>query len=195
MRDRVTHRADKSRETEGNELRPSESQSDPLRRRTDAATGPRPRERSSGRDEGTVHIGRDRRQSDDRIRPMSSHDPGRACPFALWTAFPSPWWVAYTPRLLWAPRHLGTRAPKVDPRVRPCRTSERDLGVRLIFLVALTGQRSMPRSRVGPARMPSQSMAPVTSAFPTDVRSHLLEIRLQAIQLSPYHAGPATPHP
>jgi hypothetical protein len=38
-------------------------------------------------------------------------------------------------------------------------------------------------------------MAPVTSAFPADVPFHLLEIRLQAIQPSPYHAGPATPHP
>jgi hypothetical protein len=31
--------------------------------------------------------------------------------------------------------------------------------------------------------MPSQSMAPVTSAIPADAPFHLLEIRLQAIQL------------
>src|SRR5918996_4100120 len=38
------------------------------------------------------------------------------------------------------------------------------------------------------------SMAPVIRVFPADVRLHRLEIRLRASPLSPYHAGPATPH-
>jgi hypothetical protein len=43
--------------------------------------------------------------------------------------------------------------------------------------------------------MPSQSMAPVSGAFPADATFRLLETGLQAIQLSPYRAGLATPHP
>jgi hypothetical protein len=37
-------------------------------------------------------------------------------------------------------------------------------------------------------------VAPVTSVFPADGSLHLLEIGIQAIQLSPYHTGPATRH-
>src|SRR3954468_7898648 len=41
-----------------------------------------------------------------------------------------------------------------------------------------------------------QGPAPVSGVFPVGVELHLLEIRLQAIQLSPYHTGsPSTsPH-
>src|SRR2546430_13604781 len=35
----------------------------------------------------------------------------------------------------------------------------------------------------------SAGLAPVSSVFPADVNFHLLEIGIQAIQLSPYHAG------
>jgi hypothetical protein len=41
-----------------------------------------------------------------------------------------------------------------------------------------------------PPSTPTQSTAPVSDAFPVDGNLHRLEIRLQAIQLSPYHAGP-----
>src|SRR6266705_324799 len=42
---------------------------------------------------------------------------------------------------------------------------------------------------------PAAGAAPVTGVFPAGVESHLLEIRLQAIQLFPYHAGPPTRRP
>ena len=41
--------------------------------------------------------------------------------------------------------------------------------------------------------MPTQGAAPVSGVFPADDALHLLEIGIQAIQLSPYHAGPAAP--
>ena len=41
--------------------------------------------------------------------------------------------------------------------------------------------------------MPAQDTAPVSGVFPADDELHLLEIRIQAIKLSPYHAGPAAP--
>ena len=37
--------------------------------------------------------------------------------------------------------------------------------------------------------------APVSGIFPAGGPLHLLEIRIQAIQLSPYHAGPPAPRP
>src|SRR5260370_23858233 len=43
--------------------------------------------------------------------------------------------------------------------------------------------------------MPAQDASPVTGVFPADDKLHLLEIGIQAIQLSPYHAGPAAPRP
>jgi hypothetical protein len=39
--------------------------------------------------------------------------------------------------------------------------------------------------------MPSQDAAPVSGVFPADGELHLLEIGIQTIKLSPYHAGPA----
>jgi len=38
---------------------------------------------------------------------------------------------------------------------------------------------------------PVQGAAPVSGTFPADVTLHRLEIRIEAIQLSPYHAGPS----
>src|SRR5260370_9836807 len=43
--------------------------------------------------------------------------------------------------------------------------------------------------------MPAQDAAPVPGVFPADDKLHLLEIGIQAIQLSPYHAGLAAPRP
>jgi hypothetical protein len=40
-----------------------------------------------------------------------------------------------------------------------------------------------------------QGPAPVSGVFPAGVESHLLEIGIQAIQLSPCHAGPPAPRP
>ena len=49
------------------------------------------------------------------------------------------------PRLLRALRHPEARAPRVDPTFVPVVRIERDVGVPLISLIALTGQRSTPR--------------------------------------------------
>ena len=49
-----------------------------------------------------------------------------------------------------------------------------------------------PGGCVGLPTRPSQDAAPVSGVFPTDGALHLLGIRIQAIQLSPYHAGPST---
>ncbi len=48
---------------------------------------------------------------------------------------------------------------------------------------------------VGHASKPSQDMASVSVAFPMDANSHRPEIGVQAIQLSPYHAGPSAHRP
>jgi hypothetical protein len=42
---------------------------------------------------------------------------------------------------------------------------------------------------------PLAEPAPVSDAFPVDVSFHLLEIEIQAIKLSPYHAGPPEHRP
>jgi hypothetical protein len=47
-------------------------------------------------------------------------------------------------------------------------------------------------SCLGRAGIPKQSAAPVSGVFPADGILRLLEIRLQAIQLSPCRAGPST---
>src|ERR1019366_3033390 len=43
--------------------------------------------------------------------------------------------------------------------------------------------------------LPVAGPAPVSDVFPADVKFHLLEIGLQAIQPSPYHAGPPVRRP
>src|SRR2546430_5479103 len=49
-----------------------------------------------------------------------------------------------------------------------------------------------PEGCVDPGTRSTQGTAPVSGVFPADGCLHRLEIGLQAIQLSPYHAGPAT---
>src|SRR5690349_19890549 len=49
-----------------------------------------------------------------------------------------------------------------------------------------------PGGCVGLPTRPSQDAAPVSGVFPTDGALHLLGIGIQAIRLSPYHAGPST---
>src|SRR5271156_4663577 len=52
-----------------------------------------------------------------------------------------------------------------------------------------------PGGCAGPAKMLAQDTAPVTGVFPAGAHFHLLEIKVQAIHLYPYHAGPATRRP
>src|SRR3954447_16306605 len=75
-------------------------------------------------------------------------------------------------------------------RVRPCYTWQRDVGGPLISLNTLAGRRPALRRLRRPPSTPTQSTAPVSAVFPANGNLHQLEIRLQAIQLSPYHAGP-----
>src|SRR5215212_3526206 len=51
---------------------------------------------------------------------------------------------------------------------------------------------SRPGGCVDPADMSTQDVTPVSGIFPVDDTLRQLEIRIQAIQLWPYHAGPAT---
>src|SRR6202165_4218471 len=48
-----------------------------------------------------------------------------------------------------------------------------------------------PEGCIGNSTMPTQGVAPASGAMPTDVTLRRLEIGVQAIQLSPYHTGPA----
>ena len=125
------------------------------------------------------------------VCPLRSAQSGwfHLCPFALWTAFPSP--------LVGRDSHdyyehcvaIGL-APHRRSHVRPCHTYKRDLGVPLISFVALLGQRPMLR-RVSQAWVQSGTKHGAGfRRFPADGTLHLLEIGIQAIQLSPYHAGP-----
>ena len=50
-----------------------------------------------------------------------------------------------------------------------------------------------PEDCSGPEFSPPQGLAPVSGDFPVGAKLHRLEIGLQAIQLSPYHAGPPDP--
>src|SRR5712691_1396937 len=48
-----------------------------------------------------------------------------------------------------------------------------------------------PEGCAGPFTMPAPGVTSASGAMPTDVPLRRLEIGVQAIQLSPYHAGPA----
>src|SRR3954463_2172146 len=52
-----------------------------------------------------------------------------------------------------------------------------------------------PGGCVGRPTKPTQDVAPVTGVVPADATLRLLEIGLQAIQLSPYRAGPSAHRP
>ncbi len=71
---------------------------------------------------------------------MSSH----LCPFALWTAFPSSLVRRESHDYYGHSVTIGL-APHRRSRVRPCHTSERDLGASFISFNTLTGHRSMLR--------------------------------------------------
>jgi hypothetical protein len=51
---------------------------------------------------------------------------------------------------------------------------------------------SRPGGCVDPADMSMQDVTPVSGIFPVDDTLRQLEIGIQAMQLWPYHAGPAT---
>jgi hypothetical protein len=70
---------------------------------------------------------------------------------------------------------------RVDPTFVSVIGIERDLGIPLISLIALTGQRSLLRRLRRPLYVAAPQPAPVTRAFPADVNLRLLEIGLQAI--------------
>jgi hypothetical protein len=73
---------------------------------------------------------------------------------------------------------------------------ERDLGVPSVSLDALTGHRSCaPEDCSGQVSNPPQGPVPVPGVFPAGAALHLLETRLQAITLSPYHADLPARHP
>src|SRR6266581_4630414 len=48
-----------------------------------------------------------------------------------------------------------------------------------------------PEGCTGPGTMPASGVTSASGAMPTDVTFRRLEIGVQAVQLSPYHAGPA----
>jgi hypothetical protein len=73
---------------------------------------------------------------------------------------------------------------------------ERDLGVPFVSLNALTGHRSCAPEDCGrQVSNPPQGPVPVSGVFPAGAALHLLETRLQAITLSPYHADLPARHP
>jgi hypothetical protein len=73
---------------------------------------------------------------------------------------------------------------------------ERDLGVPSVSFNALTGHRSCaPEDCSGQVSNPPQGPVPVSGVFPAGAALHLLETRLQAITLSPYHADLPARHP
>jgi hypothetical protein len=72
---------------------------------------------------------------------MSSH----LCPFALWTAFPSSLVGRCSHDYYEHSVILRARALRGDPAFVPAVRVERDVGVPLISLIALTGQRSTLR--------------------------------------------------
>src|ERR671916_428753 len=84
--------------------------------------------------------------------------------------------------------HAGHPAPvwRSALRIPPGRV----MSDHLASFATLAGRRPVLRRLRRPPTTPTQSAAPVSVVFPADGNLHRLEIRLQAIQLSPYHAGP-----
>jgi len=76
--------------------------------------------------------------------PRGRRASGRLGSFALWTGLPSSL-VGRCSHDYCGPSVAMGLAPGRRSRVRPCCTSERDVGVPLISLIALTGQRSTLR--------------------------------------------------
>jgi len=119
---------------------------------------------------------------------------GHLAPFALQAAFPPSLAGRNSGDYYEASVALGL-ASRRRSHVRPCRTCQRDLGVPLISFNALTGHRSWLRRLHHLASSLAAEPAPVSGVFPADVNFHLLEIGIQAIKLSPYHAGPPEHRP
>ena len=73
---------------------------------------------------------------------------------------------------------------------------ERDLGVPSVSFNARTGHRSCAPEDCGRQVSNSpQGPVPVSGVFPAGAALHLLETRLQAVTLSPYHADLPARHP
>ena len=119
---------------------------------------------------------------------------GHLAPFALQAAFPPSLAGRDSGDYYGASVALGL-APGRRSHVRPCRTWQRDLGVPLISLNALTGHRSWSRRLRRRSSTHVAGPAPVSGVVPADVNFHLLETGIQAIKLSPCHAGPPEHRP
>src|SRR3954453_8269471 len=72
---------------------------------------------------------------------------------------------------------------------------ERELGAPFISLNTLTGHRSATWKVRRSYHQTVAGAAPASGVMPMDSSLHPLEIRIQAIKLSPCHAGPLTHHP
>jgi hypothetical protein len=125
--------------------------------------------------------------------------PAFECPIT-WPPLPCgrlsrPPWSGVTPTTTTGPPSPIGLASRRRSHVRPCCTKQRDLGVPLISFNALTGHRSLLRRLRPLYSSRAAEPAPVSDVFPVDANFHLLEIGLQAIQPSPYHAGPSQHRP
>src|SRR5882672_5625348 len=73
---------------------------------------------------------------------------------------------------------------------------EHDVGVPFVSSNVLTGHRSCaPEDCSGQVARPPQGPVPVSGVFPAGAIFHLLETRIQAVQLSPYRADLPARHP
>jgi hypothetical protein len=78
---------------------------------------------------------------------------------------------------------------------RHCDTSERDVGHRLMSLHDRIDHSSWSGGCISREEKLLQTMIVVSNALPHGGLLPRLDIRFQAIQLYPYHAGLAIPHP
>ena len=101
--------------------------------------------------------------------------PLHLAPFALRTAFPPSLAGRDSGDYYEASVAIGL-APDRRSHVRRCRTWQRDVGVPLISLNALTGHRSWPRRLRERFSTNVARLAPVSGVFPADANFHLLEI-------------------
>jgi hypothetical protein len=72
---------------------------------------------------------------------------------------------------------------------------EREVGAPLISLNALNGHRSATRKVRRPHHQAAAGAAPASDVMPVGSSLHPLEIGVQAVKLSPCHAGPLAHHP
>jgi hypothetical protein len=91
--------------------------------------------------------------------PCGRRASGRLGSFALWTDLPSSLVGRYS-HDYYGPSVAMGLAPRRRSRVRPCRTSEREVGVPFVSLMPSLGNAPRPEGCVGSDSTPSQSVAP-----------------------------------